>query len=92
MIGDKPVRARYHRVWDRYVRELSGGLTILKPAKGTWVKSPTEVVEERMIPVRIACSPEVMDKIIDFTIKYYKQDAIMAYQISNNVIIRNKKV
>lgn len=31
-----PVRTRHHREWDRQVRKISGGLTILPPSKGQW--------------------------------------------------------
>lgn len=30
----KPIRTRQHREWDRRVRLITGGLTILPPAKG----------------------------------------------------------
>lgn len=41
-----------------------------------------------MIPVRIACSREEIDKIIDITIKHYNQLAVMAYKVSDEVIIK----
>lgn len=86
-IDGKPVRTRYHRVWDEKVRAIAGGLTILKPAKGQWVHKGS-LFEERMIPVRIACSQKQIEQIIDMTIKYYRQLAVMAYRISDKVIIR----
>ena len=59
----KPIRTRYHRVWDGKVRAIAGGLTILQPAKGQWVSPSGELFSERMIPVRVACSEEQIDKI-----------------------------
>lgn len=46
----------HHKEWDKYVKKLSRGLTVNKPAKGEWI-SPSEVLfKDRMIPVRIICS------------------------------------
>jgi hypothetical protein len=87
VIDDKPVRTRYHRVWDEKIRAIAGGLTVLKPAKGQWVHKGA-VFEERMIPVRIACTESQINEIIDVTIKYYRQLAVMAYRISDKVVIR----
>lgn len=85
----KPFRLRYHKVWDKKVREISGGLTIMPVAKGMWVDTADETLfTERMIPVRIACTKSEITEIIDFTIEYYEQIAIMAYKISEEVIIR----
>lgn len=86
-----PIRTRYHRVWDKKVYEITGGLTIHMPSKGKWVnKEDGELFQERMIPVRIACTREQIEKIIDITIDYYKQIAVMAYKISEEVIIKYK--
>jgi len=87
-IDGKPYRTRYHRVWDKKVREISGGLTIVSPIKGQWISPNGELFLERMIPVRIACNREQIEKIIDMTKVYYDQLMIMAYKISDEVIIR----
>ena len=87
----KPYRTRYHRVWDEKVRGISGGLTIMKPAVGQWLSNDNELFKERMIPVRIACTELEIDKIIDMTMKYYDQLAVMAYVISERVIIKHKE-
>jgi hypothetical protein len=84
----KPIRTRYHRVWDAKVYEITGGLTILTPAKGKWVPQAGGMIEERMIPVRIACTRKQIDEIVDVTIKYYNQDAVFAYKISDEVILK----
>lgn len=85
MMNGKPVRTKYHKVWDEKVRAISNGLTILKSAKGEWVSSSGELFAERMIPVRIACSENDIEKIMDITIKYYNQEEVMAYKISECV-------
>lgn len=85
----KPFRTRYHKVWDEKVRRITGGLTIIQPIKGQWISSEGELFKERMIPVRIACSQEQIDKIADITAEYYNQKAIMYYLISEEVTIKN---
>lgn len=87
----KPIRTRFHKAWDRKVYAITGGLTILAPTKGKWVSPTGTLFAERMIPVRIACTRDQIDKIIDMSIKYYDQEAIMAYKISEDVIIKHKK-
>lgn len=88
----KPFRTRYHRVWDSKVRKITGGLTILPVAKGQWVAHDGQLFAERMIPVRIACSEADITEIIAMTLVYYDQQAVMAYQISDKVIIQHRKV
>jgi hypothetical protein len=82
-----PCSTRYHRVWDAVIRDITGGLTILKPAKGYWVDDG-EIYTDRTIPVRIACTREQIEKIIDITLSYYNQVAVMAYKISDEVIVK----
>lgn len=86
----KPYRTRYHRVWDAKVRALANGLTILTPAKGQWISPTGELHAERMIPVRIYCTKTDIDKIVDLTMSYYNQLAILAYKISDDVILKHK--
>lgn len=86
---DKPIRTRYHRVWDRKVREISGGLTVLQPVNGQWVAPDGDVCLERMIPVRIACTEEQIHQIAELTQLYYQQQAVFYYLVSERVFIRN---
>jgi len=86
----KPYRTRYHKVWDSKVKEISGGLTILTPAKGQWISKEGELFTERMIPVRILCTEDEINIIIDMTMKYYDQLAILAYEVSNKYILKHK--
>lgn len=81
---------RYHRVWDAKVREITGGLTILTPAKGQWVSPTGELFVERMIPVRIAATREQIDVIIELTLEYYDQLAVLCYKISDEVILKSR--
>lgn len=81
---------RYHRVWDTKVREISGGLTILTPAKGQWVSPDGELFVERMIPVRILATRSQIEDIVDMTLKYYDQLAVLCYKLSDEVILKHK--
>lgn len=87
----RPIRTRYHRVWDEKVREITGGLTIMRPAVGQWVSESKQLFIERMIPVRIACTRAQLDTIIKFTLEYYNQEAVFAYLVSEVVIIEHRK-
>lgn len=84
----RPFRTRYHRVWDQKVRAISGGLTIMPVAKGQWIAPDGKLFMERMIPVRLIATREQMEAIVDMTIKYYEQLAVLAYKISEEVILR----
>lgn len=83
---EKPVSTRHHREWDRKVRAISGGLTVLKPGKGFWVKDGT-VYADRTIPVRIRCTRQDMDKIVQITLLHYEQLAVMYYVLSDECYI-----
>lgn len=83
----KPFRTRYHKVWDAKVKKLTGGLTILSVAKGEWVNDMGTTYEDRLIPVRVACTREVLDEILPMTKDYYRQEAIFAFKVSEEVII-----
>lgn len=77
----KPISTRHHKSWDAEIRKATGGLTILTPCKGQWVVDG-EILHERVIPVRVACDPYAIDDIITFTLKHYRQKAVMFYMIS----------
>jgi hypothetical protein len=76
----------YHNAWDKVVKEICGGLTIMRSAKGVWVGEEREY-EERMIPVRIAVDKDDLRYILAFTKGYYNQEAVFAAKISEEVII-----
>lgn len=82
---------RYHRVWDQKVRAITGGLTVLTPAKGQWVSPRGELFQERMIPVRIVATREQISQVIDLTLDYYDQLAVLCYKVSDEVIIRHRE-
>lgn len=85
----RPFRLRYHRVWDAKVREITGGLTIMPVAKGQWVHQEV-LYDERMIPVRIVATRDEINRIIDLTLHYYDQIAVLAYKVAEEVILRKR--
>jgi hypothetical protein len=86
----KPYRLRYHRVWDQKVQAISGGLTIMRAVKGRWRSREDELFEERMIPVRFMATSEQASEIVDMTLVYYDQLAVMCYTVSTEVILRHR--
>jgi hypothetical protein len=89
-VDGKPYRTRYHKVWDQKVRDISGGLTVLQPAKGQWVAPNGELFVERMIPVRIVATRSQIEEIVDHTLVYYDQLAVLCYCISTEVILKHR--
>jgi hypothetical protein len=71
------------------VRAISGGLTILTPAKGQWVAPSGQLFVERMIPVRIICTPSEIEAIADMTAVFYEQLAVMWHRVSDQVTIKH---
>lgn len=86
----KPYRTKFHRIWDQKVKDIAGGLSILQPLRGYWLSPDNKLWIERMIPVRIMCSEDEIEKIVNMSLEYYEQEAIMYYLISRNVIIKHK--
>lgn len=83
----RPIHTRHHRVWDKRIRAITGGLTIMVPAKGHWIAPSGELFVERMIPVRLCCSEEHIQQISKITAQHYNQQAVMYYQVSTHVVV-----
>jgi len=86
----RPIKTRFHRVWDARVRNISGGLTIMPVSKGQWKSKTGVLFTERMIPVRIVCDRDQIEDIITMTMDYYEQLAVLAYKLSDEVILRDR--
>jgi hypothetical protein len=87
----RPIRTRYHRVWDAKIREISGGMTIMPVAKGQWLSPDGALFKERMIPVRILATRPQIEAIIAYTMIYYRQEAVLAYRVSDEVILKHRE-
>lgn len=70
----------HHEKWDEMVLKIAGGLSLHETIKGKW--DDGEVVRDRMIPVRIACSKYHIGVIMRRTAKHYEQKAVMAYVVN----------
>ena len=77
-----------HKAWDEKVMSITGGMTIMRSARGTWQDLHGDVIEESMIPVRVACTAAQIEEIVQLTLDHYRQDAVMAYKVSSDVIFR----
>lgn len=82
-------RKRYHKLWDAKVIAIAKGLTVLQPNKGQWLSPRGELCNDRVIPVRISCTKSQIEEIMDITAKHYFQEAVMAYKVSDEVIIKH---
>ena len=86
----KLFKKKYHRQWDTKVVAIANGLTILSPNKGSWISSTGKLFREKMIPVRVACTKRQLENILGITADHYSQQAVMAYKISDEVLIWEK--
>lgn len=59
-------------------------------SKGQWKSKTGVLFTERMIPVRIVCSRDQIEDIITMTMDYYEQLAVLAYKLSDEVILRDR--
>ena len=78
-----------HRAWERQVAGWIGGLS-LPPGqiKGRWKGSEaTKIAKEAQIPVRIACNRSDLRRILAFTATHYRQEEVLAYQVSAEAIL-----
>lgn len=62
----------------------------MAPSKGQWISPDGQLFAERMIPVRIVATSSQINKIIDYTLEYYEQIAVLCYKLSDEVILRYK--
>lgn len=90
-IDDKPIKLRFHKVWDGKVRAISGGLTVMPPAKGQWICKEGNLFAERMIPVRFLATPAQARAVAEMTLDYYDQLAILCYVISTEVMLIHRE-
>lgn len=78
------IEMEYHKIWDRFVEKLTGGLSIDSPILGIWRDKDGVIYEEKMIPIQISCTEEQIEQIVDFTATHYQQKAITKYKISDD--------
>ena len=77
---------KYHWEWDEKISQITGGVTVYTPVKGTWA-SNISLMKESLIPVEVACKRENIPEIMEATKKHYGQEAVMMYKVSDEVIV-----
>lgn len=88
----RPVKTRHHKEWDRQVRKITNGMTILPPSKGQWIdESDGKLYVDRMIPVNLIATEEDMETVAKITMHHYDQLAVMFFKLSEHAIIRYRK-
>ena len=80
----------HHKTWDSYVLAITGGLTVMKSAKGEWISPVGKKYKDKMIPCRIMCTKDQIKTIGKFTMNHYDQEAVLCYKISSEVIMISK--
>lgn len=76
----------FHQRWDQRITALVGGLSIHHPIKGRWRGADAQVAEE-MIPVRIVATYAQMLDVVKLTAEHYNQKAVLAYKVSDEVLL-----
>ncbi len=84
---NRSIPVPYHQEWDKFVRNITGGLTIQRASKGQWIDGDGKLYKELMIPVLIACTEEQITEIAEFSLNYYKQKAMFVSLISEKTLI-----
>jgi hypothetical protein len=87
---EEEIDVRTHKLWDSKVRNITGGLTIHKKARGQWIAPSGKIYEEGMIPVYFAASEEQKTKIQAITCLFYHQEAVMCYKIGTDVVVMDR--
>ena len=76
----------HHKLFDDFVKNITDGLTIGRTNVGYWVDNK-DTIREKMIQVRIYCTQNQINEIVEFTAKHYQQKAVMFYKVSDKVFI-----
>lgn len=82
----KKYKVNYHRQWDAKVRKIAGGLTILKTGYGQWVSEDGDLYIETVIPVRISCTKEEFEEILNITLHHYDQKAVLGFKFGEALV------
>jgi hypothetical protein len=87
------IPVEYHNAWDEKVKNIAGGLTIYKQTRGIWIGPNGEKFHDVMIPVRLYCTKEQFDVVLDLTLEHYmSEQVILGYKISTLVVFKTRTV
>jgi len=82
----------HHREWNRKVTTETD-VILLSSTPYKKKSCPTIgkcFFSEEMILLRVCCTSEEFDKILDITIDHYDRDEIIAFKISDKMIVKKK--
>lgn len=72
-----------HEAWEDFAVKLTGGLSQLTPIKGVWTDKG-KTYREEMLPYRVRCDEETIERLVRFAGRHYEQLAMMFYAVSND--------
>jgi hypothetical protein len=82
----------HHREWNRKVTKETN--VILLSSSSYKEKSCPTIEEpffsEEMLLLRVYCTQEELDRILDITVDHYDRDKIIAFKISENMIVKKR--
>jgi len=83
----------HHREWNKKVTTETD--VILLSSDPHKKKSCPTIGEsffsEEMILLRVCCTPEEFDKILDITVQHYDRPEIIAFKLSENMIVKKRE-
>lgn len=72
---------KHHRIFYKFILNLSKGYSVLNELEGVWQNEKGTIYQEKMIPVRIACTDEQIKEIAEFAKAHYEQEAIFVLEL-----------
>ena len=76
-----------HHEWDKFIADNCGGLTLLPSLVGKFGVDK-DIIEDKVKPVMVACTRAQIIGVLDYTRRFYDQKGVLAYKISDDVLIR----
>ena len=73
--------------WSKYLIKAAKGFTILDPVAGVW-----NTEWEEMTPIQVYTEDrKVLNKILQFALRYFDQEEIFCFKVSDEVIIQKRR-
>lgn len=84
----KRFSTRFHQEWDNKIIAHTGGLTFFPVVNGVYCRNEGGLQREDLIQVQVACEKRIIPTLIKLTKEHYRQQSVMAYRVSDRVIIQ----
>lgn len=91
LIPENYLKTKQFTLWQELVHDISGGITILSTAKGTWISPKGDLLKDAMVPIRFIATEVEAQTIAELSLVYFEQQAIMYYKISDQPVIIFRK-